>query len=85
MPARDIKLGDTTLHVHSRHVSEHSDAEYDELRSQNESLTMQIEDSREDFYELQAKYDKLREEYDEELLDELMQLECEDEQRDWES
>jgi len=64
MPARDIKLGDMTLHVHGHYISEHSDAEFDELRSENESLTMQIEDSREDFYELQAKYGKLQSDYD---------------------
>lgn len=57
----------------NNYLSQHSDKEYDlllkaflqlgeecdELRSQNESLTMQIEDSREDFYELQDKYDTL--------------------------
>ena len=59
MPARDIKLGDMTLHVHGQYISEHSDAEYNKMRSQNESLTMQVAVCRKDFYDLQAKYDKL--------------------------
>jgi len=32
MPARDIKLGDMTLHVHGQYMSEHSDAEYETMR-----------------------------------------------------
>ena len=68
MPARDIKLGDMTLHVRGQYISEHSDAEYNKLRSQNESLTMQVEVGRKDFYKLQAKYGKLQSDY-EKLLD----------------
>ena len=59
MPARDINFGNVTVHVHGQYISEHSDAEYNKLRSQNESLTMQVEVGRKDFYKLQAKYDKL--------------------------
>ena len=55
MPVRDINFGDVTVPVHGPYVSEHSDKEYaplrkaflqlgedyDKLRSENESLTMQ--------------------------------------------
>ena len=59
MPVRDINLGDIIVHVRGQYISEHSDAEYNKLRSQNEALTMQVAVGLEDFYELQAKYDKL--------------------------
>ena len=64
MPARDINLGDVIVHVRGQYISEHSDAEYNKLRSQNEALTMQVAVGRKDFYELQAKYVKLQSDYD---------------------
>ena len=64
MPARDIYLGDVAVHVRGQYISEHSDAEYNKLRSQNESLTMQVAVCRKDFYDLQAKYVKLQSNYE---------------------
>ena len=52
MPARDIKLGDMTLHVHGHYISEHSDAEYETMRKAFLRLG-------EDYGKLQSDYDKL--------------------------
>ena len=57
MPARDIKLGDMTLHVHGHYISEHSDAEYETMRKAFLRLG-------EDCGKLQSKYDKLLDDYD---------------------
>ena len=56
MPARDIKLGDMTLHVHGQYMSEHSDKEY-------ETLCKAFLRLGEDYGKLQSDYDKLLDEY----------------------
>ena len=60
MPARDIKLGDMTLHVNGHYISEHSDAEYETMRKAFLRLG-------EDYGKLQSKYDKLLDDYNREL------------------
>jgi len=60
MPARDIKLGDMTLHFHGQYMSEHSDKEYETLRKAFLRLG-------EDYGKLQSDYDKLLDDYNREL------------------